>query len=98
MLRIKQTWCLRLTATAKRLVDYYDKHGTANEKMMANYLLGRAYMDMKKWPMALQSFQDAINDADTTSKDCDYYTLCRVYAQASDVFDFQLMPKMSLYI
>jgi tetratricopeptide (TPR) repeat protein len=83
-------------SSAKRLVDYYDKHGTTNEKMMANYLLGRAYMDMKKWPMALQSFQDAINNADTTSKDCDYYTLCRVYAQASDVFDFQLMPKNEL--
>jgi hypothetical protein len=27
-------------SAAKRLVDYYDKHGTANEKMMANYLLG----------------------------------------------------------
>jgi hypothetical protein len=80
-------------STAKRLVDYYDKHGTANEKMMANYLLGRVYMDMNKLPMALQCFQNAISDADTTSKDCDYYTLCRVYTQASYVFGLQLMPK-----
>jgi tetratricopeptide (TPR) repeat protein len=80
-------------SAAKRLVDYYDKHGTANEKMMANYLLGRVYMDMNKLPMALQCFQNAISDADTTSKDCDYYTLCRVYTQASYVFGLQLMPK-----
>ena len=80
-------------STAKRLVDYYDKHGTANEKIMANYLLGRVYMDMNKLPMALQSFQNAISDADTTSKDCDYYTLSRVYTQASDIFKYQLMPK-----
>ena len=28
------------------LVDYYDRHGTANEKMLAYYLLGRAHYDM----------------------------------------------------
>ena len=78
--------------TTKRLADYYDQHGTANEKMMAKYLLGLTYMNMKEWPIALQCFQDAISKADTTSNDCDYYTLCRVYAQVSDVYTYQLMP------
>jgi tetratricopeptide (TPR) repeat protein len=82
--------------TTKRLADYYDHHGTANEKMMSKYLLGLTYMNMKEWPIALQCFQDAISKADTTSNDCDYYTLCHVCSQASDVFDFQLIPKYEI--
>jgi hypothetical protein len=46
-------------STAKVLADYYDQKGTPNEKMKAYYLLGRAYMDMKEWPAALQSMLDA---------------------------------------
>jgi hypothetical protein len=79
-------------SAAKRLVDYYDKHGTANEKMMANYLLGYIYLNMKKLPMALQSFQNAISNADTTSKDCDYYTLSLIHIQSSAIYEIQYLP------
>ena len=30
----------------KEVVDYYDRHGSANERMLANYVLGCVYRDM----------------------------------------------------
>ena len=32
-------------AHAQTLADYFDRHGTANEQMLAHYLLGRTYYD-----------------------------------------------------
>ena len=73
---------------------YYDRHGTANQQMRAHYLLGCAYRDMGEAPAALQSYQDAVDRVDTLSSDCDYYTLCRVYAQMSDILYHQnLLPE-----
>ena len=37
----------------KEVVDYYDRHGNANERMRAHYLLGRVYHDMGEAPQAL---------------------------------------------
>ncbi len=64
---------------------YYDRHGTANEQMRAHYLLGCAYRDKGEAPAALQSYQDAVDRADTTAADCDYKQLCRVYAQMAQI-------------
>ena len=36
----------RSDSIQRLLVDYYDSHGTANEKMLAYYLLGRAKIRM----------------------------------------------------
>ena len=63
------------------LVDYFDRHGTPNERMTAHYLLGRAYSDMGEAPRALKCFLDAVSCADTTATDCDYSSLFRVYGQ-----------------
>ena len=71
---------------ALSLAEYFDRHGTANEQMRAHYILGRTYADLGEAPQAIQSYQDAIDRADTTSQDCDYYTLCRVYSQMGDLF------------
>ncbi|MCR5366222.1 MAG: hypothetical protein K6E67_08800 [Prevotella sp.] len=65
---------------------YYDRHGDANQQMRAHYLLGCAYRDMGEAPAALQSYQDAIDRADTLSNDCDFAQLSRVYAQMAFVF------------
>ena len=65
---------------------YYDRHGDANQQLRAHYLLGCAYRDMGEAPAALQSYQDAIDRADTTAADCDYKQLCRVYAQMAQIF------------
>lgn len=71
------------------LTNYYDRHGNSNERMMAHYLLGRAYSDMGDAPRALRSYQNAVECADTTSEDCDLYNLCSVYGQMAAVFDAQ---------
>ena len=73
------------------LTEYYDKHGTPNERMTAHYLLGRAYSDMGEAPRALQCFLDAVSCADTTSNVCDYKTLFRIYGQMAMVYRSQCM-------
>ena len=79
-----------LTATdrdeAQELADFFDAHGTSNEQMLAHYLLGRCYADMREAPMALHCYQEAISRADTTSQDCDFAQLSRVYGQSSAIF------------
>ena len=65
---------------------FYDRHGTADQQVRAHYLLGCAYRDMGEAPAALQSYQDAVDHADTLSSDCDYKQLCRVYAQMAQIF------------
>lgn len=79
----------RTTADAQRLADYFDRHGSANEQMLAHYLLGRAYADTHEAPMALCSFLDAMEKADTTREDCDFKLLSRVCIQAGEVYHHQ---------
>jgi len=76
---------------AKDLVSYYDTWGNANERMMAHYLLGCCYRDMGDSPRAIDAYLDAIAQADTTSKDCDYRTLSRVYGQMAGLYHKQLL-------
>ena len=66
----------------KDVVDYYNQNGNANERMEANYLLGRVYADMGEAPQALHAYYDALECADTTSSDCDYGVLIPIYASA----------------
>ena len=79
-----------LTATerdeAQALADYFDSHGTPNDQMLAHYLLGRCYADMREAPMALHCYQEAITRADTLSPDCDFAQLSRVYGQSATIF------------
>ena len=75
---------------------YYDRHGDANQQVRAHYLLGCAYRDMGEAPAALQSYQDAIDCADTLSSDCDYKQLCRVYAQMAQIFYEQGLYRQEL--
>ena len=77
------------TADAQRLADYFDRHGSANEQMLAHYLLGRAYADTHEAPMALGCYMDAIEKADTTREDCDFKLLGRVCIQAGEVLDLK---------
>ena len=80
----------------RALVSYYDRHGTPNERMRAYYLLGRACHDMGEAPRALDCYQQAIDCADTTSTDCDYYTLSAVYGQMSSLFHRQFLAEDEL--
>ena len=74
---------------ALALTDYFDRHGTANEQMLAHYLLGRTYSDMDELPQALSAYQEAVDRADTASSICDYKLLCRVHVQLGELFYWQ---------
>ena len=70
----------------RRVVRYYDRHGSRNRRMLAHYVLGCAYRDMQSAPRALEQYQQAIDVADTTAADCDLNTLMRVHSQMADLF------------
>ena len=76
---------------AEQLTKYFDRHGDANERMRAHYILGRTYADMGEAPAALNAYLNAADAADTTVTVCDYHTLSRVYGQMSDVFYYQCL-------
>ena len=86
----------RSTDEAKELAEYFDDHGTPNEQMLAYYLLGRAYYDIHEAPMALNCFQTATERADTTTSDCDYRQLSRVYGQMGKIFYYQGLYQQEL--
>ena len=70
----------------RRVVRYYDRHGSRNRRMLAHYVLGCAYRDMQSAPRALEQYQQAIDVADTTAADCDLNTLMRVHSQMADLY------------
>ncbi len=76
----------------QRVVAYCAKHGTANDVMEAYYLLGSVYRDLHEAPKAMEAFLNGINAADTTSGDCQYGLLARLYGQMCD-----LLYRQNLY-
>ena len=91
-----------------RLVHFFDRHAytpsgllhparTANERLLAHYLLGRAYADMGDAPMAIHAYREAVDCADTTRASCDYAVLRSVYGQMAFIFNLQNLPDAQLY-
>lgn len=78
------------------VVDYYESHGTDHDRMRANYALGCAYRDLGDAPRAIQYYNDAVSYADTTSMQCDYRTLSRIYGQMASVYHSQRVPRFEL--
>ena len=78
--------------TVDSLVRFFDRHGNANERMIAHYLKGRVHHDMGEAPIALECYQKATEMADTTKEDCDLYTLYAIYGQMALLFDSQYLP------
>ena len=78
------------------LVNYYDAHGTPNERMLAHYIKGCAYRDMGDQPASLRCYNDAVAAADTSRADCNYDQLCIIYGQIADIFDRRAMPDNAL--
>ena len=73
-------------ADVEPYVRFFNDHGTPNDRLLAYYLLGRAYHDHGEAPMALECYQNAAEFADTLSEDCDYPQLARVYGQMAQIF------------
>ena len=76
---------------AKELVVYFDRHGSANERLRSHYILGCVYRDLGEAPRAVDAYLDAASQADTTAADCDFRTLGCVYAQMGAVLHRQLL-------
>lgn len=76
---------------AKELADHFDHHGNTNERVLAHYLLGMAYSDMGEAPKAINSFQDAIDAADTTVTEFNFHQLSCVYSQMATIYRRQLL-------
>ena len=82
----------RWLPTVDSLVDYFRSHGTRNERMTALYLKGRVHHDLGEAPQALDFYQQATEQADTTHDDCDLHTLTAIYGQMADLFQAQFLP------
>ena len=74
----------------RRVVSYYDRHGSHNQQLKARYLLGCAYRDLHEAPLAMACYHNAIEAVDTTSMLCDYHTLSLVYSQMANIMKSQL--------
>ena len=75
----------------KLVADYYDSHGTPNERMEAHYLLGCTYRDMGEAPRAVDCYLDAIACADTVAADCDFWMMASIYGQMATIYHKQLL-------
>ena len=82
----------RWLPTVDSLAHYFRSHGTRNERMTALYLKGRVHHDLGEAPQALDCYQRATEQADTTQKDCDLRTLYSVYGQMANLFHAQYLP------
>lgn len=91
--RADTVFTARWLPTVDTLVGYFDRHGSANDRMMAHYLKGRVHHDMGESPQALECYQRAAEQADTTRSDCDLYTLYAVYGQMANLFHAQYLPE-----
>ena len=90
--RADTVFTARWLPTVDSLVDYFRRHGTDNDRLMAYYLQGRVHHDLGEAPQALDAYQRATEQADTTRDDCDLYTLYAVYGQMANLFHAQYLP------
>jgi hypothetical protein len=68
------------------VVDWYERHGNANQKMLAYYILGCAYRDLEDALSALKYLNLAADAVEENDEDCDLHTLMRVYSQMGGLY------------
>lgn len=76
-------------STMRKLVEYYDKHGSRNERMEAYYYLGCAYRDLHDSPKTIKNYHTAIDLADTTQSPFDWYTYATIKGQLAGLYERQ---------
>ena len=81
---------------AESLVDYFDRHGDANEQMRAKFILGCTYSALNELPRALITFYEAAGCADTTLADCNYKVLSLIHGQCAMIYHTQVQPRSEL--
>jgi tetratricopeptide (TPR) repeat protein len=83
-------------STMKVVAKYYDRHGTANEKMLSHYILGCVYTDLKDAPKAIECFNEAVEYADTDDVRCDLRELSSIYAQTAALLHAERSPMLEI--
>ena len=83
---------------ALSLCEYFDSHGTPNERMRAHYMLARTYTDRGEAPQALEEFMKSIESADTTAADCDFSKLSRVGGQMAQLLFENNLPRNAISV
>lgn len=71
---------------ALEVEQYYNRHGSANERMLASYMVGCVYRDLGDAPSALKHLRTAAEHADTSAHDCDFTTLMRLHSQMGGLY------------
>ena len=92
MLRMKalnKLDCPLDTDTLASLVKYFDRHGSANDRMLANYILGCYYIGKGNSPEAMRYLHLAAEAADTTDAGCDWRTLHKVHVHTAQQLMYQ---------
>ena len=81
---------------AESLVSYFNRHGDANEKMRAKYILGCTYSHLNELPRALMTYYEAADCADTTQADCNFKVLSLIHGQCASIYHTQVQPRSEL--
>lgn len=76
-------------STTRTLVEYYEKHGTANERMEAYHYHGAAYRDLHDTPKSLKYFQKALEVADTADVNFNWYQYVILLEQLAAIYYMQ---------
>ena len=78
------------------VVAYYKSQSPSNEYTRALYLLGCVYRDLDEAPHALDCWQEAVENTDTTCSDCDFGTLRAVYGQIAATYHSLNLPNKEI--
>jgi len=79
------------------LINYFDSHGTDDERALAYYIYGCSLVDLGQAPEALQAYYTALESIDTTQTNCNYNLLKGIYGQMSLIFDAQNLPQDEIW-
>lgn len=79
----------------KKVTDYYDHHGSDEDKLMSHYLLGCVYRDMGDAPFAIKKLDEAITFAGKNKYS--YLMLAHIHGQIADLMDGQALVRQELY-
>ena len=69
-----------------QVLAYFERHGTDNERMEANYYMGSVYRDMHESPKTIVYYSKAIEAAQKTDENIDHLTLSSIYAQLANLY------------
>lgn len=80
----------------KLVLEYYQNHGSVNERLEAMYYMGSVYRDLHDSPRALKWYLEATKYGEEHITEVDSTILRNVYAQLGAIYSYQYDFKNSL--